>query len=109
MVQLSDSDQRAVISLKKVFINIGELSQVTGVSQVKLRYWTDQHYLERVACTQPYHSIHQYNLFSIFKVRLIVFYLNKGYTLKASATQAATQLDDLKQKYQALLSNCDLF
>ena len=109
MVQLSDSDQRAVISLKQVFISIGELSQATGVSQVKLRYWTDQHYLEHVASTQPYHSIHRYNLLSIFKVRLIVFYLNKGYTLKVSADQAVTQLEDLKQEYQVSLSNYDLF
>lgn len=95
MCQLSSDKLNCVFSLKNIKINIGELSCATNVSQTRIRYWTRKEYLK---INRTDHCTRKYSLISIFKVRLISYYLKLGYTLRVSALKADEQLKSRRLK-----------
>ncbi|WP_082620140.1 MerR family transcriptional regulator [Secundilactobacillus collinoides] len=89
MCQLATDKLNCIFSLRNIVLNIGELSDATSVSQTRIRYWTSKNYLKS---THPNHSNQKYPLMSVFKVRLISYYLKLGYTLRFSTIKADEQI-----------------
>jgi DNA-binding transcriptional MerR regulator len=64
--------------LVSVIVAIGEVANITGVPQRKIRYWDEKGLIEPVDKTSTYR---QYNYLNIKKVVLIQELLDEGYTL----------------------------
>jgi DNA-binding transcriptional MerR regulator len=68
--------------LVSVIVAIGEVANITGVPQRKIRYWDEKGLIEPVDKTSTYR---QYNYLNIKKVVLIQELLDEGYTLDTAA------------------------
>ena len=68
--------------LVSVIVAIGEVANITGVPQRKIRYWDEKGLIEPVDKTSTYR---QYDYLNIKKVVLIQELLDEGYTLDTAA------------------------
>ena len=68
--------------LVSVIVAIGEVANITGVPQRKIRYWDEKGLIEPVDKSSTYR---QYNYLNIKKIVLIQELLDEGYTLEVSA------------------------
>ncbi|WP_158795615.1 MerR family transcriptional regulator [Pedobacter sp. L105] len=68
--------------LVSVIVAIGEVANITGVPQRKIRYWDEKGIIEPVDKTSTYR---QYNYLNIKKVVLVQELLDEGFTLDAAA------------------------
>jgi len=68
--------------LVSVIVAIGEVANITGVPQRKIRYWDEKGIIEPVDKTSTYR---QYNYLNIKKVVLIQELLEEGFTLDTAA------------------------
>ena len=82
---LSNTDYEILMDvdfLVSVIVAIGEVANITGVPQRKIRYWDEKGLIEPVDKTSTYR---QYDYLNIKKVVLIQELLDEGYTLDAAA------------------------
>src|ERR1700724_4516433 len=68
--------------LVSVIVAIGEVANITGVPQRKIRYWEEKRLIEPVDKASTYR---QYDYLNIKKVVLIQELLDEGYTLDTAA------------------------
>ncbi len=68
--------------LVSVIVAIGEVANITGVPQRKIRYWDEKGYIEPVDKESTYR---QYDYLNIKRIVLIKELLDEGYTLEAAA------------------------
>jgi DNA-binding transcriptional MerR regulator len=77
--------------LVSVIVAIGEVANITGVPQRKIRYWDEKGLIEPV---DPESTVRQYDYLNIKKVVLIKELLDEGFTLDA----AAKKVDERSKK-----------
>ncbi len=65
-----------------VIVAIGEVANITGVPQRKIRYWDEKGLIEPVDKDSTYRK---YNYLNIKKIVLMQQLLNEGYTLDAAS------------------------
>jgi hypothetical protein len=83
--KLSNADYEILMDvdfLVSVIVAIGEVANITGVPQRKIRYWDEKGLIEPVDKTSTYRK---YDYVNIKKVVLIQELLDEGYTLDAAA------------------------
>ena len=68
--------------LVSVIVAIGEVADITGVPQRKIRYWDEKGLIEPVDKTSTYR---QYDYLNIKRIVLIKEFLDEGYTLDMAA------------------------
>ncbi|MDR3680858.1 MAG: MerR family transcriptional regulator [Flavipsychrobacter sp.] len=68
--------------LVSVIVAIGEVANITGVPQRKIRYWDEKGLIEPVDTTS---TTRQYDYLNIKKIVLIKDLLDEGYTLDTTA------------------------
>jgi len=83
--KLSNTDYEILMDvdfLVSVIVAIGEVADITGVPQRKIRYWDEKGLIEPVDKEATYRK---YNYVNIKKIVLIQELLDEGYTLDAAA------------------------
>lgn len=68
--------------LQKIQLGIGELSELSGITQRQLRYWEQKGYIKPNAESK---GGRRYNATEAWKVLLIADYLQRGFTLSKAA------------------------
>jgi DNA-binding transcriptional MerR regulator len=90
--------------LVSVIVAIGEVANITGVQQRKIRYWDEKGLIEPVDKTSTYR---QYDYLNIKKIVLIQELLDEGYTLDMASkkvNERFTKMADVFKRVSALSS-----
>ncbi len=87
--------------LVTVIVAIGEVANITGVPQRKIRYWDEKGYIEPVDKTSTYR---QYDYLNVKKIVLIKELLDEGYTLEVSAKKVNERSAKVSEVFQQLKS-----
>jgi DNA-binding transcriptional MerR regulator len=86
--------------LVSVIVAIGEVANITGVPQRKIRYWDEKGLIEPVDKSSTYR---QYDYLNIKKIVFIQEYLDEGYTLDMASKKVnerfAKVVDVFKRVY----------
>ena len=88
--------------LLSVIVAIGEVANITGVPQRKIRYWDEKGYIEPVDKNSTYR---QYDYLNIKKVILIQELLEEGYTLEVSARKVNERFTKVSEVFRRLSEN----
>ena len=76
--------------ISKLRLCIGEVEDITGIKQRKLRYWEEKGIISSSTSTCGGNKLFDY--INIKKVLLIKEYIEEGFTLTAGAKKADTKL-----------------
>ena len=87
--------------LVSVIVAIGEVANITGVPQRKIRYWDEKGYIEPVDKDSTYR---QYDYLNIKRIVLIKELLDEGYTLEAAAKKVIERCMKIEEIFQRLKS-----
>jgi DNA-binding transcriptional MerR regulator len=90
--------------LVSVIVAIGEVANITGVPQRKIRYWDEKGLIEPVDKTS---TCRQYDYLNIKKIVLIQDLLEEGYTLDAAAKKVderCVRIADVFNRASALMN-----
>jgi len=93
--------------LVSVIVAIGEVANITGVPQRKIRYWDDKGLIEPVDKASTYR---QYDYLNIKKIVLIQELLEEGYTLDTASkkvNERFAKVADVFKRVSALKSQKD--
>ena len=82
--------------LVSVIVAIGEVANLTGVPQRKIRYWDEKGIIEPVDKTSTYR---QYDYLNIKKIVLIQELLEEGYTLDVSAKKVNERCSKIEEVF----------
>jgi DNA-binding transcriptional MerR regulator len=82
--------------LVSVIVAIGEVANITGVPQRKIRYWDEKGIIEPVDKTSTYR---QYDYLNIKKIVLIQELLEEGYTLDVSAKKVNERCSKIEEVF----------
>jgi DNA-binding transcriptional MerR regulator len=85
--------------LVSVIVAIGEVANITGVPQRKIRYWDEKGYIEPVDKASTYR---QYDYLNIKKIVLIKELLDEGYTLEAANKKVTERCIKVEEVFQRL-------
>ena len=85
--------------LVSVIVAIGEVANLTGVPQRKIRYWDEKGLIEPVDHTSTYR---QYDYLNIKKIILIQELLDEGYTLDAAAKKVNERFTKVAEVFNRL-------
>jgi DNA-binding transcriptional MerR regulator len=85
--------------LVSVIVGIGEVANITGVPQRKIRYWDEKGYIEPVDKDSTYR---QYDYLNIKRIVLIKELLDEGYTLEAAARKVIERCIKIEEVFQRL-------
>jgi DNA-binding transcriptional MerR regulator len=85
--------------LVSVIVAIGEVANITGVPQRKIRYWDEKGIIEPVDKTSTYR---QYDYLNIKKIVLIQELLDEGYTLDVSAKKVSERCSKIEEVFQRI-------
>jgi DNA-binding transcriptional MerR regulator len=85
--------------LVSVIVAIGEVANITGVPQRKIRYWDEKGYIMPVDRTSTYR---QYDYLNIKKIVLIKEMLDDGYTLEAAAKKVNERSAKVEEVFKRL-------
>jgi DNA-binding transcriptional MerR regulator len=88
--------------LVSVIVAIGEVANITGVPQRKIRYWDEKGLIEPVDKDSTYR---QYDYLNIKKIVLIQELLDEGYTLDMASkkvNERFTKMADVFKRVSAL-------
>ncbi|MDB5159588.1 MAG: transcriptional regulator [Mucilaginibacter sp.] len=85
--------------LVSVIVGIGEVANITGVPQRKIRYWDEKGYIEPVDKESTYR---QYDYLNIKRIVLIKELLDEGYTLEVSAKKVIERCTKIEEIFQRL-------
>jgi DNA-binding transcriptional MerR regulator len=83
--------------LVSVIVAIGEVANITGVQQRKIRYWDEKGYIEPVDRNSTYR---QYNYLNIKMIVLIKELLDEGYTLDAAARKVGERSSKVAEVFK---------
>src|ERR1700744_6004930 len=87
--------------LVSVIVAIGEVANITGVPQRKIRYWDEKGYIQPVDKSSTYR---QYDYLNVKKVVLIQQMLEEGYTLEVAAKKVNERSALVSEVFQRLKS-----
>ena len=90
--------------LVSVIVAIGEVANITGVPQRKIRYWDEKGLIEPVDKTSTYR---QYDYMNIKKIVFIQEHLDEGYTLDMASkkvNERVAKVVDVFKRVSALKS-----
>ena len=99
---LSSTDYEIMMDvdfLVSVIVAIGEVANITGVPQRKIRYWDEKGFIEPVDKTSTYRK---YDYLNIKKVVLIQELLDEGYTLDAAAKKVNERCIKIAEVFKRL-------
>jgi DNA-binding transcriptional MerR regulator len=99
---LSNADVNILMDvdfLVSVIVAIGEVANITGVPQRKIRYWDEKGIIEPVDKTSTYR---QYDYLNIKKIVLIQQLLEEGYTLDVSAKKVNERCIKVAEVFERL-------
>jgi DNA-binding transcriptional MerR regulator len=85
--------------LVSVIVAIGEVANLTGVPQRKIRYWDEKGIIEPVDKSSTYR---QYNYLNIKKIVLIQELLEEGYTLDVSAKKVNERCAKVEEVFERI-------
>ncbi|PUZ24695.1 MerR family transcriptional regulator [Chitinophaga costaii] len=85
--------------LVSVIVAIGEVANITGVPQRKIRYWDEKGYIEPVDKTATYR---QYDYLNIKRIVLIKELLDEGFTLETAAKKVVERCAKVEEVFQRL-------
>jgi DNA-binding transcriptional MerR regulator len=85
--------------LVSVIVAIGEVANLTGVPQRKIRYWDEKGIIEPVDKESTYR---QYDYLNIKKIVLIQELLDEGYTLEVSAKKVNERCAKIEEVFNRL-------
>lgn len=89
--------------LSKLIVGIGEVSEITGVPQRKIRYWEEKGIIQPVKEVEG--TTRRYNYVNIKKIILIQELLNDGYTLDAAAKKIEDRIANINKVFLELAKN----
>lgn len=84
-----------------VIVAIGEVANLTGIPQRKIRYWDEKGYIEPVDKTSTYR---QYDYLNIKKIILIKELVDEGYTLESAAKKVNERSEKISEVFKRLKS-----
>jgi DNA-binding transcriptional MerR regulator len=83
--------------LVSVIVAIGEVANITGVPQRKIRYWDEKGLIEPVDPTSTYR---QYDYLNIKKIVLIQELLDEGFTLDVAARKVNERFSKMAEVFK---------
>lgn len=86
--------------VSKLLVTIGDVSEVTGIPQRKLRYWEDKGIIQ--SSCQKDGSTRKFDYVNIKKILLIKELLDEGFTLEASVKKVEERIENLKNAFNKL-------
>lgn len=86
--------------VSKLLVTIGDVSDVTGIPQRKLRYWEDKGIIQ--SSYQKDGTTRKYDYVNIKKILLIKELLDEGFTLEASAKKVEERIENLQVAFNKL-------
>lgn len=89
--------------LSRLVVGIGEVSEITGVPQRKLRYWEEKGIIQPVKEVEG--TTRRYDYINIKKILLIQELLNDGYTLDAAAIKIENRMENINKAFLELAKN----
>lgn len=89
--------------LSRLVVGIGEVSEITGVPQRKIRYWEEKGIIQPVKELEG--TTRRYDYINIKKIILIQELLNDGYTLDAAAKKVANRMENINKVFLELAKN----
>src|ERR1700761_4770604 len=99
---ISNTDREILMDLDflvSVIVAIGEVANITGVPQRKIRYWDEKGYIMPVDRSSTYR---QYDYLNIKKIVLIKEMLDDGYTLEAAAKKVNERSVKVEEVFKRL-------
>lgn len=85
--------------ISNLVVGIGEVSDITGISTRKIRYWEEKGIISSVDDSS---SSRRYNYVNIKKILLIKELVEEGYTLEAAAKKVDERMKNLVNAFQLL-------
>jgi DNA-binding transcriptional MerR regulator len=82
-----------------VVVAIGEVANITGVPQRKIRYWDEKGLIEPIDKTSTYRT---YNYINIKKVVLIQELLEEGFTLDAASKKVNERCNKVNEVFKRI-------
>lgn len=86
--------------VSKLLVSIGDVSDVTGIPQRKLRYWEDKNIIK--SSEQKDGATRKFDYVNIKKILLIKELLDEGFTLEASVKKVQERVEKLQSAFNIL-------
>jgi len=86
--------------VSQLLVSIGDVSDVTGIAQRKLRYWEDKGII--TSANPKEGGTRKFDYINIKKILLIKELLDEGYTLEASAQKVTSRMESLEEAFAKL-------
>lgn len=86
--------------VSKLLVTIGDVSEVTGIPQRKLRYWEDKRIIQ--SSCQKDGTTRKFDYLNIKKILLIKELLDEGFTLEASVKKVEDRVEKLQSAFDKL-------
>ncbi len=86
--------------LKRLIVGIGEVADITGVAQRKIRYWEEKGIIHSLKGGEA--STRRYDYLNIKKIILIQELLEEGFTLDAAARKIGERMKKLHTVFTQL-------
>jgi MerR family transcriptional regulator, global nitrogen regulator len=86
--------------VSKLLVTIGDVSEVTQISQRKLRYWEDKGIIQ--SSCQKDGTTRKYDYVNIKKIILIKELMDEGFTLEASVKKVEERVEKLQNAFNKL-------
>ncbi|MDD2383700.1 MAG: MerR family transcriptional regulator [Sulfurospirillaceae bacterium] len=91
--------------VSQLLVTIGDVSDVTGIPQRRLRYWEDKKIITS-ACTKE-GGTRKFDYINIKKIILIKELLDEGYTLETAVKKIEERMSTLKKSFSLLKDKID--
>ncbi len=89
--------------VSKLLVTIGDVAEVTGIPQRKLRYWEDKGIIQ--SSCQKDGTTRKFDYLNIKKILLIKELIDEGFTLEASAKKVEERIENLQVAFNKLQEN----
>lgn len=86
--------------VSKLLVTIGDVSEVTGIPQRKLRYWEDKGIIKS-SCKKD-GTTRKYDYVNIKKIILLKELIDEGFTLEASVNKVEERVEKLQNAFNRL-------
>lgn len=86
--------------VSQLLVSIGDVSEVTGIPQRKLRYWEDKGII--TSSCQKEGGTRKFDYINIKKILLIKELLDEGYTLESSVKKVEERINKIQEAFDKL-------
>jgi len=91
--------------ISKLLVSIGDVSEVTGIPQRKLRYWEDKKIIASSGTKEG--GTRKFDYVNIKKIILIKELLDEGYTLETAVRKIDERIKNLEEAFERLKAKTD--